>query len=175
MKSIGLHKTGTNVNKFYIQRDFMPVEIERKYLVKGEPWKEYKGTYMEQGYLAKNEATVRVRTSSEKAWVTIKGLTHGFSRPEYEYEIPLSDAKEMLDMFCGMNKVSKTRYEIDYKGLTWEVDVFEGKNKGLIVAEVELESEDVEIQLPDWIGKDVTNDPRYRNSNLLENPGPFED
>ena len=152
----------------------MPLEIEKKYMVCGEPWKGHKGTFMEQGYLAKNEATVRVRTSATKAWMTIKGLTKGITRPEYEYEIPLNDATEMLNLFCGLNKISKTRYEIDFKGLTWEIDVFEGKNKGLIVAEVELVSEDIEIPLPDWIGKEVTHDPRFRNSSLIENPWPFE-
>ena len=151
----------------------MPLEIERKYLVCGEPWKDLNGTYMEQGYLAKNEATVRVRISAETAWLTIKGHTKGITRLEYEYEIPINEAKEMLEMFCGLNKISKTRYKIDFKGLTWEVDVFEGSNKGLVVAEVELESEDIKIELPEWAGKDVTHDPRFRNSSLLENPWPF--
>ena len=153
----------------------MPLEIERKFLVNGEPWKEATGTFMEQGYLTQNETTVRVRTSSDTAWLTIKGMSHGLTRPEYEYEIPLDEATEMLDLFCGLNRISKTRYIIPFAGLKWEVDVFEGKNKGLVMAEVELESEDVDVKLPEWVTEEVSHDPRFRNSSLLENPWPFED
>jgi len=152
----------------------MALEIERKFIVKGTPWETISGTYMEQGYLTQNEATVRVRITDDNAWLTIKGQTKGLSRPEYEYSIPLKDAQEMMELFCGQNRISKTRYEIDYEGFTWEVDVFEGRNKGLVLAEVEMESEDLEVKIPEWVEKEVSHDPRFRNSSLLDNPWPFD-
>lgn len=152
----------------------MGVEIERKFLVKGEPWAGHQHTVMQQGYLASNECTVRVRISNIKAWLTVKGPVQGLSRPEYEYEIPLKEAEEMLDNFCGMRRISKTRYLVPYKGFTWEIDVFEGHNKGLVIAEIELDYENVDVPLPDWVGKEVSHDPRFRNSSLLENPWPFD-
>ena len=152
----------------------MGVEIERKFLVKGEPWLGHQNTVMQQGYLASNECTVRVRISDTKAWLTVKGPVQGISRPEYEYEIPLSEAEEMLDNFCGLRRISKTRYLVPHKGFTWEVDVFEGHNKGLVIAEIELDYENVDVPLPDWVDIEVSHDPRFRNSSLLENPWPFE-
>ena len=152
----------------------MPFEIERKFTVTGKPWENLEGTYMEQGYLTQNEATVRLRITADLAWLTIKGQTHGLTRPEYEYSIPLKDAQEMMNLFCGDSRISKTRYEIEFEGHTWEVDVFEGRNEGLVIAEVEMESEDVEVKLPGWLGKEVSHDPRFRNSSLLENPWPFD-
>ena len=151
----------------------MPLEIERKFIVSGTPWKNLEGTYMEQGYLSQNETTVRLRITANSAWITVKGQTQGLVRPEYEYSIPLQDAREMLDLFCGENRISKTRYEIEFENHTWEVDVFEGRNEGLVVAEVEMESEDTEVTLPSWVAEEVSHDPRFRNSSLLENPWPF--
>ncbi len=150
----------------------MAKEIERKFLVSGEAWRELAaGTHYRQGYLSTvKERTVRVRTIDERAFLTIKGLTRGFSRVEYEYEIAHGDAVEMLDDLCLQPIVEKHRYEIECEGLTWEVDEFHGVNEGLIVAEVELESEEQEVPKPDWIGEEVSGDPRYFNANLIANP-----
>jgi adenylate cyclase len=151
----------------------MAQEIERKFLIKGEPWKGITGTELQQGYIAKSTSTVRIRISAKKAWLTIKGKTKGISRSEFEYEIPLADAHAMLDEFCGDNRISKTRYIIPHEGFNWEVDVFEGQNKGLTIAEIELESEDIEPPLPNWILTEVTGEKHYYNSRLISNPWPF--
>lgn len=150
----------------------MGKEIERKYLVKNNDWKkEAKATSYRQGYLSTvKERTVRVRTIAEKGFLTIKGITIGATRAEYEYEIPASDANEMLSQLCEQPIIEKNRYKIDYEGLTWEVDEFFGDNDGLTVAEVELTSEDQKISLPSWIGDEVSSDPRYFNSNLTKHP-----
>jgi len=150
----------------------MGKEIERKYLVKGTEWKNLvKGTSYRQGYLSTvKERTVRVRTIDDKGFLTIKGITVGASRAEYEYEIPAADANAMLSNLCEKPLIEKNRYKIAHAGLTWEVDEFFGDNDGLIVAEVELTSEDQKIELPAWIGEEVTSDPRYFNSNLTKNP-----
>jgi len=150
----------------------MGKEIERKYLVKSTEWKNLaKGTSYRQGYLSTvKERTVRVRTIDEKGFLTIKGITVGASRAEYEYEIPAADANAMLSNLCEKPLIEKNRYKIAHAGLTWEVDEFFGDNDGLIVAEVELTSEDQKIELPVWIGEEVTSDPRYFNSNLTKNP-----
>ena len=152
----------------------MSKEIERKFLVKGRPWLDYEGMKVQQGYIAKSHSTVRIRISSGKAWLTIKGKTKGISRTEFEYKIPVQDANDMLDEFCGIQRIIKTRYVIPHKDYNWEVDVFEGQNTGLVIAEVELESEDAKPELPDWISDEVTFDARYYNSRLLENPWPFK-
>lgn len=150
----------------------MGKEIERKYLVKGTEWKKLaKGTSYRQGYLSTvKERTVRVRTIDDKGFLTIKGITVGASRAEYEYEIPADDANAMLSNLCEKPLIEKNRYKIGYAGLTWEVDEFFGDNAGLVVAEVELTSEDQKIDLPAWVGEQVTSDPRYFNSNLTKNP-----
>ena len=150
----------------------MAKEIERKFLVSGEAWRELAaGTHYRQGYLSTvKERTVRVRTINEEAFLTIKGITQGFTRVEYEYEIPHGDAVELLDDLCLQPIVEKHRYKIEVEGLTWEVDEFHGVNEGLIVAEVELESEEQEFSRPDWIGEEVSEDPRYYNANLIANP-----
>lgn len=150
----------------------MAVEIERKFLVNREVLLPYleEGTFYEQGYLPrKNSATVRVRIAGEKGFLTIKGRVEGFSRSEFEYEIPLADAREMLDLFCK-ETIIKKRYLIPHGGHTFEVDIFEGENSGLIVAEVELTSEEETVELPEWITEEVTGDARYYNSQLLKNP-----
>ncbi|QIF06236.1 CYTH domain-containing protein [Roseimicrobium sp. ORNL1] len=149
----------------------MGQEIERKFLVVGDSWREgAEGTLYRQGYLAKDkERTVRVRVAGTKAYLTIKGCTKGTSRAEYEYEIPLLDAEELLDL-CEGPLVEKTRHKIPHAGHTWEVDVFHGDNEGLIMAEVELKSEDEQVEMPGWAGKEVSDDSRYYNSSLSKKP-----
>ncbi len=150
----------------------MPTEIERKFLVKGDEWRTLAtGTVYRQGYLStKKGCTVRVRLVGNQGYLTIKGSTKGISRAEYEYPIPAEDAQEMLDNLCEPPLIEKTRYKIEFAGLTWEVDEFAGENQGLIIAEVELTDENQTIQLPDWIGKEVSDDPRYYNVNLTQHP-----
>lgn len=149
----------------------MSKEIERKFLIKNEDWrKNAKGSYLKQGYLSsETNRTVRVRIKGDKGFLTIKTATIGISRFEYEYEIPLNDAKELLDL-CPRPIIEKTRYEVPYENNLWEVDVFEGENKGLIFAEVELANEDQKVSIPDWIGEEITDNPAYRNSNLAKRP-----
>ena len=150
----------------------MGKEIERKYLINDDSWRqEASGTTYRQGYLSTvKERTVRVRTIDDKGFLTIKGITIGATRREYEYEIPTADANEMLDELCEKPIIEKTRFKISHTGLTWEIDEFAGVNQGLIVAEVELESEDQNIDFPPWVGEEVSGDPRYFNSNLIANP-----
>ena len=150
----------------------MAKEIERKFLVAGEAWRQLAtGTVYRQGYLSTvKERTVRVRTIDDKGYLTVKGLTTGSTRVEHEYEIPVDDANEMLDDLCEQPIIEKTRYEISHGGLTWEVDEFGGVNQGLIVAEVELDSEEQTFVKPDWIGEEIADDPRYYNSNLIAHP-----
>ena len=150
----------------------MAKEIERKYLVVGDAWRSLAvGTLFRQGYLSTvKERTVRVRVAGDRGYLTIKGITVGAVRSEFEYEIPRADADQMLDELCEQPLIEKTRHEIEAGDLTWEIDEFAGVNEGLIVAEVELEDEAQEIALPDWSGAEVTNDPRYFNSNLIAHP-----
>ncbi|HEY9604108.1 MAG TPA: CYTH domain-containing protein [Allocoleopsis sp.] len=150
----------------------MATEIERKFLVKGDEWRSLgTGTQYRQGYLStKKGCTVRVRLVGEQGYLTIKGLTQGFSRAEYEYPIPVEDAQEMLDNLCDRPLIEKTRYKIALAGLIWEVDEFAGENQGLIIAEVELTDANQTVELPSWIGKEVSDDPRYYNANLTQHP-----
>ena len=150
----------------------MGKEIERKFLVTSEAWRALaQGTMYRQGYLNSfKERTVRIRTVGEKAFLTIKGITVGATRAEYEYEIPFGECNAMLDTLAEKPIIEKKRYKIKHAGLTWEVDEFFGENAGLIVAEVELESEDQKIDKPEWIGNEVSGDPRYFNSNLIKHP-----
>jgi len=148
----------------------MGKEIERKFMVKEGAWRNAKGTRYRQGYLnSAKERNVRVRTMEDKAYLTVKGIAIGASRMEFEYEIPLQDADELLAI-CEKPLIEKTRYKVQEGGFVWEVDEFFKENQGLIVAEVELESEDQEFPKPDWIREEVTGDPRYFNSNLIKNP-----
>ena len=148
----------------------MAKEIERKFRVKEGDWRQAKGTQYRQGYLNRaKERIVRVRTIDDKGYLTIKGLTVGASRMEFEYEIPLQDANELLNI-CEKPLIEKIRYTVEDGGMVWEIDEFAGDNQGLIVAEVELDSEDQPFHKPDWIGKEVTGDPRYFNSNLIKIP-----
>jgi adenylate cyclase len=150
----------------------MKTEIERKFLVSGSGWRgRDRGVRLRQGYLSlTKERSVRVRLAGDKAFLTIKGESKGAVRPEYEYEIPPRDAADMLDYLCVRPLIEKTRYRIDEGGHTWEVDDFSGDNAGLVVAEVELAHEDQEVSLPDWIGPEVTDRPRYLNVNLVQHP-----
>jgi adenylate cyclase len=147
------------------------VEIERKYLVDTKKWKPFgEGAKIKQGYLmADNQKNVRVRIKGDKAYLTIKGQPEGIKRTELEYEIPLKDAKVMLKMIDGF-PVEKTRYKEKFGDFTWEIDVFEGENEGLVLAEVELESENDTPQLPDWITEEVSENEKYFNYYLSKNP-----
>lgn len=150
----------------------MAQEIERKFLVKGSAWKALAaGTLYRQGYLSSvKERTVRVRIAGEKAFLTVKGVNRGVTRTEFEYPIPVEDAAAMLDALCERPLIEKTRYAIPFGAHTWEVDEFHGENDGLVVAEVELARADEKPVLPDWVGDDVSGDPRYFNSNLAKVP-----
>ncbi|MDF7822465.1 CYTH domain-containing protein [Pontiellaceae bacterium B12227] len=150
----------------------MAIEIERKFLVKDDSWKSAvrKSLVCKQGYLVTDrDKTVRIRIMGEKAYLTIKGATYGLSRSEFEYEIPVMDADGMLQ-FCAELPVEKTRHYIEHGGMTWELDVFESANTGLIMAEIELESEDQSFDLPEWAGEEVSGDERYFNGYLSRRP-----
>jgi adenylate cyclase len=150
----------------------MGKEIERKFLVKKDVWSpQGPGTHFKQGYLnSQKERVVRVRIEGTTAKLTIKGLTTGATRSEFEYPLPLGDAEVLLDQLCEQPLIDKHRHVEHHGGHTWEIDVFHGDNEGLVVAEVELGSESESIELPPWAGDEVTHDPRYFNSNLLKNP-----
>jgi len=149
----------------------MGVEIERKFLLKNDGWRKLapKGIRMAQWYLNESGNTVRVRIADQKAFLTIKSKSVGISRMEFEYEIPLADA-ESLKLLTQTPIVDKYRYVIPYCGHVWEVDEFLGLNEGLVTAEVEMQSEDEQVEIPDWIGEDVSDEKRYRNSNLAKHP-----
>ncbi|MDA3917790.1 MAG: CYTH domain-containing protein [Deltaproteobacteria bacterium] len=150
----------------------MGIEIERKFLLKNDVWRDLaEGVYYRQGYLnSARERTVRVRTINGKGFLTIKGVADGATRLEFEYEIPKDECNIMLDDLAEKPVIEKNRYKVDYKGLVWEIDEFFGENRGLIVAELELESEDQKFEIPEWIGEEVTDDSRYFNSNLINHP-----
>jgi len=150
----------------------MAKEIERKFLVKGDAWRALaKGATYRQGYLnSAKERTVRVRIADGRAFLTIKGITVGATRSEYEYEIPLDDGKAMLDTLAEKPLIEKMRYKIPVGNVTWEIDEFLGENVGLIIAEVELKGADQTFDKPVWLGDEVTSDPRYFNANLIKNP-----
>ena len=150
----------------------MGIEIERKFLLTGDEWRKLaQGVYYRQGYLnSAKERTVRVRTINDKGFLTIKGITVGVTRLEFEYEIPKDECNEMLDDLVEKPVIEKNRYKVDYGGFVWEIDEFLGENQGLIVAEIELESEDQKFEKPEWVGKEVTGDPKFFNTNLMNNP-----
>ncbi len=149
----------------------MATEIERKFLVNTKTWKPtVQGTRLVQAYLSIDpNPTVRVRIAGEKAFLTIKGRSKTISRPEFEYEIPVDEAQEMMELAIS-SPVEKIRYEMMHEGFLWEVDVFSGKNKGLLIAELELESENQAFPRPDWLLDEVSGDRRYYNSYLSEHP-----
>lgn len=150
----------------------MGQEIERKFLVIGESWRtKAEGSPYRQGFLSTHpDRTVRVRVAGGRGWITIKGRTVGATRPEFEYEVPPAEAEQILDTLCERPLIEKVRYTLRVGSHVWEVDVFEGDNAGLVVAEVELESEDEAFEKPDWAGDEVTGDPRYFNANLVARP-----
>lgn len=151
----------------------MATEIERKFLVADETWRRRAapGVRMRQGYLSGGgQSSVRVRVQGDAAYLNIKSATLGVRRHEYEYAIPLADAEEMLDLLCAQPLIEKMRYEVEHAGHVWEVDVFEGDNAGLVVAEIELASEDEIFEKPAWAGEEVSHDPRYYNVSLVKHP-----
>jgi adenylate cyclase len=149
----------------------MAAEIERKFLVRDQHWQQWdRGEHLCQGYLSRDpRATVRVRITGSNAFLTVKGKSEGITRAEFEYAVPLADAKQMLAL-CDGPLIEKIRYRIPYGAHVFEVDVFAGDNAGLTVAEVELTRADEIIELPPWIVREVSDDPRYFNSNLARNP-----
>ena len=151
----------------------MGKEIERKFLIDHQRWANLskpEGKLFRQGYLLTDkDKTIRVRATETKGFLTIKGQTIGATRMEYEYEIPVAEATELLDNF-SLSELSKIRYEIPFSGKLWEVDVFLGDNEGLIVAEIELDSEDEMFALPDWVSREVTEEEKFYNSYLTLKP-----
>ena len=152
----------------------MAEEIERKFLVEHRDWQLNADTVgaadIEQGYLCADEdRSVRVRIQDGGAKLTIKGRTRGIKRQEFEYDVSMDEAKALLDL-CGDRRVSKRRYDVRYEGKSWQVDVFTGRNEGLVVAEIELEATDESFSKPPWIVREVSDDPRYFNSNLAQHP-----
>jgi adenylate cyclase len=149
----------------------MAAEIERKFLVRADWWRgDSVGVRIAQGYLTRDvDRTVRVRIGGENAWITIKGRNEGITRQEFEYKIPLEDARELLGL-CLPGVIDKTRHIIGHAGYVWEVDEFHGENQGLVVAEVELENAEISPELPPWIGDEVSGDARYYNSSLAVKP-----
>jgi len=150
----------------------MGKEIERKFLIANDAWREgADGVRYRQGYLSTDpERTVRARMAGDRGYLTIKGKSSGAARLEYEYPIPAEDANEMLDRLCLRPIIEKVRYKVQFAGLTWEIDEFEGDNAGLVIAEVELESEDQAVELPAWVGEEVTGQQRYYNASLIARP-----
>jgi adenylate cyclase len=150
----------------------MAWEIERKFLVRGDGWRRGEsGVPCRQGYLSLDPMrTVRVRVAAGRGTLTVKGITRGEVRREFEYEIPLDEAEAMLAELCVSPLIIKTRYRVREEGRLWEVDLFSGENEGLVLAEVELEGSGQSIRLPSWVGEEVTADPRYTNANLVQNP-----
>ncbi len=156
----------------------MAVEIERKFLLKDDSWRAevVRSVVFRQGYLTSlnagspGKASVRVRIEGDQANINIKSVTLGAARMEYEYPVPLEEASEMLDTLCAGPLIEKTRHYIERDGLVWEIDEFSGDNQGLIVAEVELDHSSQVISLPKWIGTEVTEDKKYYNACLVNNP-----
>lgn len=150
----------------------MAVEIERKFLVVGTDYRNL-GTplFCKQGYISSGpDGIVRIRIIDDRGFLTVKGAAKGLSRSEFEYEIPLEDANIMLNELCGKLLIEKKRYTVKINNLIWDIDEFEGLNKGLIIAEVNLDVPEQKITLPPWVGKEVSDDPRYFNVNLVLNP-----
>ena len=151
----------------------MAEEIERKFLVRSDGWRGgvLRSAYYRQGYMAVNDRCgVRVRLQDDQAWLTIKSATLGVRRQEYEYTIPPADAREMLDTLCGERTLSKTRHFVEHDGDLWEIDVFDGDNEGLVLAEIELTDVEQSFTRPDWLGEEVSGDTRYHNSSLAARP-----
>jgi adenylate cyclase len=151
----------------------MATEIERKFLVQNDLWRDQviEESRLQQGYLAnQNNASIRVRTANGRAWLNIKSATLGIRRLEFEYEIPLEDAEQILQEIAQQPFIDKIRYKVKCGDHVWDLDVFEGANNGLVVAEVELGTEDEAFEMPQWAGAEVSGDPRYYNVNLVQHP-----
>ncbi len=154
----------------------MGIEIERKFLLKNDDWKALvsethiiRQGYLQSGLEESQKSSVRIRISNKQANINVKSVQLTMMRQEYEYEIPLHDAEEMLNTLCG-NIIEKTRYYVPYARHLWEIDVFEGDNAGLTIAEVEIASLNEQVEIPEWIGKEVSDDERYYNIYLLRHP-----
>ena len=151
----------------------MAFETERKFLVNSDIWRKEArpdGIPIRQGYLAgTGSVSVRARIKGDSAFLTIKGRTADITRLEYEYQIPMKDAEEILEKL-SFSQVTKTRHIVPFRGKNWDVDVFSGPNDGLIMAEIELGSEEETFEIPEWAGEEVTGDPRYQNSYLARHP-----
>lgn len=151
----------------------MPIEIERKFLVSGDAWRQgaERSAAMRQGYLggAEGRASIRVRVSGTQAWLNIKAAVLGSQRAEYEYAIPLDEANQMLDTLC-IGLIDKIRHYVRHEGHLWEVDEFLGDNAGLVVAEIELDHADEAFARPSWLGTEVTDEQRYYNHALALHP-----
>jgi len=151
----------------------MAQEIERKFLILNDDWKQHvsHSDYYRQGYLSgSDKCSIRIRISNDKAFLNIKSATLGIQRTEFEYEIPLDEGMEMLQRFCSGAVIEKTRYFVPLQNHVWEIDVFDGANAGLVVAEIELDDVDEVFVRPDWLGEEVSDDPRYYNVCLVEHP-----
>jgi adenylate cyclase len=148
-------------------------EVEHKFLVHSDGWRDSgSGVRYRQGYLSVDAGcTVRVRVGGGAAYLTVKGPRKGVTRAEFEYPIPVADAEAMIGTLCGGRVVEKTRYRVPHEGVVWEVDEFHGANAGLVLAEVELERVGQPFTKPAWVGQEVTEDYRYTNAWLAENPG----
>ncbi|MES2375145.1 MAG: CYTH domain-containing protein [Bacteroidota bacterium] len=151
----------------------MGIEIERKFLVDHKQWQQLPkpaGTKMQQGYMVnENDRTIRLRITDKQAYLTFKSGTAGISRNEYEYEIPVNEAAQLFAQFVKTG-LEKTRYCITYETKLWEVDVFEGDNQGLVVAEIELDSDDEQFEHPPWVTVEVSGEEKYYNSSLSTHP-----
>ncbi len=151
----------------------MGIEIERKFLLKNDSWKQdvSSSAVIKQGYLAgSDKSSVRIRIEGDKANINIKSMTLAITRQEYEYSIPLDDAEKLLQDLCEQPQIEKTRYIVEHKEHKWEIDVFSGDNEGLVVAEIELQSEDETFSVPEWIGDEVSDQVKYYNVNLIKYP-----
>jgi len=151
----------------------MGTEIERKFLLQHEGWRQHvkSTTHMIQGYLSVNpEATVRIRIAGDSAFLTLKGKRTHFSAAEFEYPVPVEDAREILKHMCVCEPIEKRRHIVEHRGHMWEIDEFLGANVGLYIAEIELESADTPFDRPEWLGKEVSLDQRYSNSSLVQTP-----
>jgi len=153
----------------------MPLEIERKFIVESEEWRKLSNStkHLRQGYVCvatpPMEAEVRIRCTSDCGFITLKGAGD-LTRSEFEYEIPLADAELMLAEFCSKKYLEKTRHIVKFANVVWEIDEYSGPHRGLVLAEVELRETSEDIQLPPWLGKEVTDDPRFKNKYLAGNP-----
>lgn len=151
----------------------MATEIEHKFLIVNDNWRNDadEGIYMVQGYMGSNEkSSIRIRINGDSANLNIKSKTIGIQRSEFDYPIPFDEAKEILESLCDKPFIEKTRFHVKHDEHDWEVDVFAGENEGLIVAEIELNSAEEQFTCPDWVGENVSDDPRYYNICLVTHP-----